>query len=530
MVRFDIALRSEQDVAVDAIVVEAPYHVQAAKYLTGGPIAFGGFRPKKIDWNAKYNTKVWMGDYDAGMQTTFFNQTSGSVIEDHGMVVLKAGTGKATIAKGKELGYSFRLLITPFKPIDNKLHWSTRTIRFTRATDIGSLSYMKTPENAKWGTVVHTHHGTPENPWINYPYITWEDLAAIQKCVIDEGGCGVNLYYTAQAISNRAVELWALRSLGTEVLSGTDVYSTDAKRLPCIDVYNTSECPERSVGHPWLREHLINGFARRWACPMAPGVVDQSINNPTLSRWYNYYVEGLNWLIRKNCICSLYLDGIAFDREIMKRVARSLSKANPEYRIEFHGMGAWGRSPVSAVSDRMEHFPYLTKLWLGEFVNYNLPPDYWLVEISGIPFGVTSEMLDNTRTANPWRGMIYGTSDRTNSQWAGPLYKLWDDFGIQDSEWIGYWNPKCSVQTGRGDIMATVYKKHGKSLICLASWAPEDVKLNLAVDWNSLGLDPSKTTLKAPEIENIQAARSFRVGDRLPIKKAQGLILVAEQQ
>ncbi len=529
MVRFDIAIRSEEDVAVDAIVVTAPYRAQAAKYLTGGPIAFGGFRPEKIDWKAKYNTKVWMGDHDAGMQTHFFDRTNGSVVEDHGMAVLKAETGRRAITKGKDLVYSFRLFITPFKPINNKLHWSTRTIRFTRATDIGSLSYMKTPDNAQWGAVVHTHHGTPENPWINYPYLTWNKLAGIQKDIIAKGGCGINLYYTAQAISDRAVELWALRSLGAEVLSGVDVYGASANRLPCIDVYNASECPERSVGHPWLREHLVNGFARRWACPMAPGVVDQSINSPTLSRWYNYYVEGLNWLIRKNCLCSLYLDGIYFDREIMKRVARSLSKVNPEYRIEFHGSGGYGKKPVSAVSDRMEHFPYLTKLWFGEFVNYNLPPDYWLVEISGIPFGVTSEMLDNTRTANPWRGMIYGMNDRTNAQWAGPLYKLWDDFGIQDAEWLGYWNPKCSVRTGRSDIMATVYKKDGKSLICLASWAREDVDVSLAVDWSALALDPSKTTLTAPAIENIQSARVYHVGDRLPIRKAQGLILIAAQ-
>ncbi len=254
---------------------------------------------------------------------------------------------------------------------------------------------------------------------------------------------------------------------------------------------------------------------------MAPGVVDQSVYNPTLSRWYNYYVEGLNWLIRKKCLCSLYLDGIVYDREIMKRVARSLSKANPEYRIEFHG---WG-----PLSDQMEHFPYLTKLWFREYINFNLPPDFWLVEISGIPFGVTGEMLDFTLTANPWRGMVYGMGDRTNPQWTGPLYQFWDDFGIQDSEWLGYWNPKCPVQTGRDDVMATVYKKHGKSLICLASWTGEDVELNLAVDWKALGLDPPTTTLTAPEIENIQAAQVFHVDERLPIKKAQGLILIAEQ-
>jgi hypothetical protein len=355
---------------------------------------------------------------------------------------------------------------------------------------------------------VHYHHGSPENPWINYPFLTTDQLAALQKSIIEKGGYGINLYYGAPAISNRAAELWAIRSLGDEVLVDNDVY-------------DRADCPPLVIGHPWLREHLMRGFSRRWACPMAPGVVDQSIKQTTLSRWYNYYIEGLNLLVRKGCMCSLYLDGIGFDREVMKRVARSLAKANPEYRMEFHGT-------AGSMNDKMEHLPYLTKLWMGEFVNYNQSPGYWLVEISGIPFGITSEMLDFTKTANPWRGMIYGMSDRTNSQWAGPLYKLWDDFGIEDSEWLGYWNPECPVKTGRDDIMATVYKKQGKSMICLASWANEDVDIKLDIDWNSLGLDPSKIILTAPVIENMQESRTFKAGDKLPVKKSQGLILIAE--
>jgi len=501
MVRFDITLHSKEDVSIDAIRVETPFNMQVAKYLLGAGQP-GGFRPEKADWKAKKDAKIWMGDYDAGMQLNFFDQTNGSITEDQGIVVVKAETGKLTVKKEKGLTFSFRLFITPFKPIDNNIHWNTRTQWKDRVMDKNKYNWLN-----KGGNIVHYHHGTPENPLINYPFLTTDELTSAQDSIVKKGGYGVQLYYGAPAISNRAVELWAIRSLGTEVLEG-------------MDVYNTADVPPLVVGHPWLREHLVNGFSRRWACPMAPGVVDHSIKQTTLSRWYNYYIEGLNLLMRKGCMCSLYLDGIAYDREIMKRVARSLAKANPEYRMEFHGT-------AGSLSDKMEHLPYLTKLWMGEFVNYNLSPDYWLVEISGLPFGVTSEMLDFSKTANPWRGMIYGMNDRTNPQWARPLYKLWDDFGIEGSEWIGYWDPKCPVKTGRDDIMATVYKKQGKSMICLASWANEDVDIKLAIDWKSLGLDPLKTVLTAPMIENMQEFRTFNVGDNLPVKKSQGLILIA---
>ena len=58
----------------------------------------------------------------------------------------------------------------------------------------------------------------------------------------------------------------------------------------------------------------------------------------------------------------------------------------------------------------MEHFPYINSLWFGEGYDYNAPPDYWLVEISGIPFGLYGEMLEGD--GNPWRGMVYGMTDR----------------------------------------------------------------------------------------------------------------------
>jgi len=44
----------------------------------------------------------------------------------------------------------------------------------------------------------------------------------------------------------------------------------------------------------------------------------------------------------------------------------------------------------------LEHFPFIDRLWFGEGFDYNEPPDYWLTEISGIPFGL---MARCSRTA-----------------------------------------------------------------------------------------------------------------------------------
>ena len=42
----------------------------------------------------------------------------------------------------------------------------------------------------------------------------------------------------------------------------------------------------------------------------------------------------------------------------------------------------------------MEHFPYLDRLWFGESFDYeNSAPDFFLTEVSGIPFGLMGEIV-----------------------------------------------------------------------------------------------------------------------------------------
>ena len=89
----------------------------------------------------------------------------------------------------------------------------------------------------------------------------------------------------------------------------------------------------------------------------------------------------------------------------------------------------------------MEHFPYLNRLWFGEYFDYEKnKPDFFLTEVSGIPFGLMGEMLQND--GNPWRGMIFGMTNRLGwSDKSNPthLWKAWDNFGIKGSKMIGYW-------------------------------------------------------------------------------------------
>jgi hypothetical protein len=129
--------------------------------------------------------------------------------------------------------------------------------------------------------------------------------------------------------------------------------------------------------------------------------------------------------------------------------------------------------------------------------------------------------------------MVYGMTNRlgwTNVNDPRPLWQLWDIFGMKGSEMIGYWSGHCPVSTDQNRVLATVYKQKGKALVALASWAASDVSASLAIDWKALGIDSSRAVISAPAIEGFQPARSFALGEPVPVEKGKGwLLLISEK-
>jgi hypothetical protein len=175
----------------------------------------------------------------------------------------------------------------------------------------------------------------------------------------------------------------------------------------------------------------------------------------------------------------------------------------------------------------MELYPYYDGLWHGEGFNANASPDYMLVEMSGIPFGLMSEMLNGP---NPWHGLVFGMGVRW--PWSGdprPIWKAEDAFGIADAEYIGWWDPACPVQTGDKDVKASVYRREGRTAIALASWAKEERKIKLNIDWRALGIDPAKASLSAPEIKNFQSAATYPPGEAISVPPGKGFWIIAKE-
>jgi hypothetical protein len=219
----------------------------------------------------------------------------------------------------------------------------------------------------------------------------------------------------------------------------------------------------------------------------------------------------------------------------MKRVRRVLESRRPGALVDLHSANQYNPRDgfASSANLYLEHLPFVDRLWFGEYFDYDSPPDYWLVEVSGLPFGLMSEMLE--KGGNPWRGMLFGMTSRL--PWAGdprPLWKAWDAFGLAGSRMKGWWVPDPPVRTDRPGVLATTYLKpagprgSGRALVALASWEKEPVEVALAIDWKALGLDASRARLTAPAIEAFQPAASFAAGDRIRVEPGKGWLLVVE--
>jgi hypothetical protein len=151
------------------------------------------------------------------------------------------------------------------------------------------------------------------------------------------------------------------------------------------------------------------------------------------------------------------------------------------------------------------------------------------VEISGIPFGLMGEMLQDG--GNPWRGLTMGMTARL--PWSGdpsPIWKLWDSFGVQSSTLNGWWSGADPVRTSDAEVLATTWTKPHRAMIALGSWHEADTKVTLTVDWQKLGIDPARARFRAPAIANFQDGGSWLAGAVITVPGKKGLVLIVDEQ
>lgn len=518
----EAADETARGIPVKDVRLVTEYTPQASEYMMG--IGYmgrdGGRRPQSYswDWKTGYYDSYWAGGPAAGLHVEFRGGAyHGPLIADRsyhyappqtwanggkgrievdgrdGMTVV-ARTG-ATSLSASPRRWEFDLNITPVKPLDLKKQFSQRYFHADPA---------RFDEAAAYGAnIVNIHHAQLLNPVINYPFVVQKELADY-VAVQHEKGRKVKLYYTIRELSNHVAELQALRSLGGEVVA-----------------------PGNAHGAPWLWEHMGEGYRPAWYVRMWDGsCVDAAFVLSHHSRWINYYLEGLRWMFENYKIDGIYMDDVAFDRTVMKRMRRIVEKYRPGALVDLHSNTGYSKGPMNQYA---EFFPYVDRLWFGESFKYDqMDADAWFVTFSGIPFGQMGEMLQGG--GNPWLGAVYGTTRRWYggrglAENPGAIWKAWADFGIEESRMSGYWDETAFVKSDSPDVKATAFIRGGRALIAVGNFSTAPRTVNLKIDGRWLGTRAKSMKLEARPIPGFQDARTFRIGEPVPVQPKRGWLL-----
>jgi len=544
---YRLTLKPLRDMRVKDIRLEIPLTRGMSKYMMGMGKT-GGLRPEKWNWKwdveKKSQDAVWVGGVNGGLRLklkganyrrqlvnvyyefcplhlpeSWGNGDKGGVevLTTSEGALIKAYGGARELRKGQALSFDFDLLITPVKLIDKDIQCNDRY--YHNAGDQISAGFIAHAQKSG-ANIINIHHRKDLNPFINYPYLA-ENVPELKRFVGEAHARGIRtkVYYTTRELTVNTPEIWAMRSLNGEVIfpgPGKDARTVINPKGP----------------HPWLTENFKENFIPAWKCSFNQGPYkgrqDLSVITTPDSRLNNFYLEGLDWMCKNIGIDGMYIDDSALDRVTMKRARKILDRNRPTARIDLHtwnhfnNMAGW----ACCLNLYMDLLPYFDLLWIGEGRSYDRAPDYWLVEISGIPFGLTSQMLQGG--GNPYRGMLFGITNRLG--WHGPtpehIWKFWDAYRFVERDMIGFWDPGCPVRTSTANMGATVFRGEKDAVMALANWTDEPIEGKIAIDWQALGMDADTCTAFLPAITNFQDAGTVDLNSPLHLDGKKGCVIV----
>ncbi len=524
-----LCLSADRETEVRDIRLRTEYSPYASTYMMGIG-QDGGYRPQACtwDWQGQWDS-YWMGGVQAGLHTEFrgddayhgpllrdYKKNAPAAWENGGKSRVRMETlgqgdeakGVVTVALGsqtlgpKPLELQMVLHITPAKPIDIRHHFEQHYFHseprhFAEAAQKGA-------------NIGNIHHASGLNPVINYPFIVREPLKEHIRAMHDKG-LKVKLYYTIRELTNYVAEIHALHSLNHEIMASGP-----------------------GGGAPWLCEHLVEDYWPAWYAEYGLGMTDAAWVTSPQSRWINYYLEGLRWMLQNYEIDGVYMDDISFDGSVMKRMRSVMETYRPGSLIDLHSNTGYSNGPMNQYCDYM---PFLDRLWFGESFRYNdMTPDQWLITFSGIPFGPMSEMLQDG--GNRWLGAVFGATRRATTWFASetspyPVWKLWHEFGIEEARMIGWWDEDCAVSASDPQVKATAFVRKGRVLVAVGNFSAQEKGVRLTFDWNRLGLkdkdiQAGRVRARIPTVENFQEASAYDPSSTLTIPAKQGYLIWIE--
>ncbi|MFA5814274.1 MAG: glycoside hydrolase domain-containing protein [Bacteroidales bacterium] len=548
-VDYHLKLTAKVPLKVRNIRLEIPVVKEKADYMMGLGHE-GGYRTPDWKWKwdlSKNQDMLWVGSVNGGLRVkwkaenyvrpliniyyefgplnlppSWGNEGKGGVNvgQKNSEVVINAYSGNREMKPGEKLNFDFELLITPFRVIDRQNKFGDRYYHG------GGHNTSVKIENAKkaGANIINIHHAEDIYPFINYPYLD-ENTAELTQLVADahKEGMRMKFYYTTRELTKNLPEFWAFNSLNGEVI------------FPGPGNATRTEALHPKGPNEWLIKNMRENYIPAWYNKISDGKfkgdTDLSVITTPDSRLNNFYIAGLDWMVQNMGIDGVYIDDAALDRYTLQRARKLIDRYRPEGRMDLHSWNHFNKWAgfTNCLNLYMDLLPYFDLVWIGEGRDYDRAPDHWLIEVSGIPFGLTGQMLEGG--GNQWRGMVYGITTRAGYTGIPPtdIWKFWDNNKFVNKDMFGYWDKNNPVTCNNPMVKASVYKGTDESIISVANWSDKDEVASLTIDWAKIGFNAGKSEIFIPELNEFQAKQTSVSLNKMTIPGQKGYLIVIKK-
>jgi hypothetical protein len=334
----------------------------------------------------------------------------------------------------------------------------------------------------------------------------------------------MKMYYTTRELTKNLPEFWAFNSLNGEVI------------FPGPGNASRTEALHSKGPNEWLIKNMREKYIPAWYNIVKEGKFkgenDLSVITTPDSRLNNFYVAGLDWMVQHIGIDGVYIDDAALDRFTLRRARKVIDQYRPEGRMDLHSWNHFNKWAgfTNCLNLYMDLLPYFDLVWIGEGRNYNRLSDHWLVEVSGIPFGLPGQMLEGG--GNPWRGMVYGITNRGGWTEKSPyeIWKFWDKYQLKDKIMVGYWEKDSPVTCSNPSAKASIFISRDEVIVAVANWTDLDALTSITLNWAKLGMDPAGSDISIPELQNFQTGQTAVSLDNLTLPGKKGYLIVIKKK
>ena len=534
MIRFDVEVSAADAVDLDSLSIEIPIRAEHAEYLYHFPGAWGTARNAGAlpDTAVKmgFRPYVWLGDDDRGL--AWFSES------DRDWHVAPGTPATEIVRDGDRVVLTLHLISSPMRLAPE----SQRPLAWDTAPELENAVIRDaaiTGERGERYQPLRYTFGLQATPVKANEQGAWD-----YRCI--HVGPAPPAFTEPLTLSPRFLDRCVQAGVRTVVLHQfwTDI---EAHTIP-VDRERLHEwveaCHERGLKILLYYGFLISSAAPEWrdfgaVCLTMPSYgypvfhtrtqPDQSAWVVCLnSAWQDFVADAIAKAMDEFGIDGVYLDGMEFPagcintlhgcgsmrsdgsvaksypifgvRSAMRRIHNAVKSVNPEGQINAH----------NSTCMVMPTLGFATSYWDGEQFQdvrgidnaaTQLPLDAFRAEFMGRQWGVPAEFLcygQGFTFEQAWAvTLIHDVPVRPMNQpgledldLASRIWRLMDDFGRSQAEWLPYWKNAEYIRADSPGIYVSLYRHPANGVLAVVSnLNRERASFALTVNWELLGSD-----------------------------------------